>query len=396
MSGDHRRGQVQARAPGSSCRPAAGCTSSYLRLHHQYADEEHQLEDGRGRGREHRSSIGTSSWCWSTAWTWPRHGPFSMPARSTLTSCVPCTSRGQPGFGGARGRVGSTGTRSIAARRRGMRRPAAGPGRLELAAETVADQETEMTILLPRRGFATGSGIACSTMARPTGSPPGSHNSPRECHRRALSTHSVAGSPSGAFVRPIVSQQTTGRPPRVTGTRSDRSLDGADGRAAERQEAVSSFERLTADSDVAMPGRPRPSARWSGVSAFGSQGGSSRCAPSPGPAPRTSSVSWPTAPAKFCWSSKVGAKIAGIEPGARLVAEGMVGDWARRQAILNPAYELVQASSEANVRARVNHRNDRRDHQPAGPSNCPLRRQSLTCPPARRRVRLSRRALGPG
>ncbi len=39
-------------------------------------------------------------------------------------------------------------------------------------------------------------------------------------------------------------------------------------------------------------------------------------------------------------------QIAGIEPGARLVVEGMVGDWARRQAILNPSYELVQAASE--------------------------------------------------
>ena len=34
-------------------------------------------------------------------------------------------------------------------------------------------------------------------------------------------------------------------------------------------------------------------------------------------------------------------RIPGIEPGARLVAEGMVGSWSRRQAILNPDYELV-------------------------------------------------------
>ncbi|HEX4081541.1 MAG TPA: amino acid permease [Acidimicrobiales bacterium] len=34
-------------------------------------------------------------------------------------------------------------------------------------------------------------------------------------------------------------------------------------------------------------------------------------------------------------------KIPGIEPGARLVAEGMVGAWGRRLAILNPDYELV-------------------------------------------------------
>ena len=37
-------------------------------------------------------------------------------------------------------------------------------------------------------------------------------------------------------------------------------------------------------------------------------------------------------------------KIAGIEPGARLVAEGMVGAWGRRPAMLNPSFELVQGA----------------------------------------------------
>ena len=41
-------------------------------------------------------------------------------------------------------------------------------------------------------------------------------------------------------------------------------------------------------------------------------------------------------------------RIPGIQPGARLVVEGMVGDWARRQAILNPDYELI-AGPEAAV-----------------------------------------------
>ena len=41
-------------------------------------------------------------------------------------------------------------------------------------------------------------------------------------------------------------------------------------------------------------------------------------------------------------------RIPGIQPGARLVVEGMVGDWARRQAILNPDYELI-AGPEATV-----------------------------------------------
>ena len=39
-------------------------------------------------------------------------------------------------------------------------------------------------------------------------------------------------------------------------------------------------------------------------------------------------------------------KIAGIEPGSRLVAEGMVGAWGRRPAMLNPAFELVAGAGE--------------------------------------------------
>ncbi len=38
-------------------------------------------------------------------------------------------------------------------------------------------------------------------------------------------------------------------------------------------------------------------------------------------------------------------KIAGIEPGTRLVAEGMVGTWGRRTALLNPSFELVQGAT---------------------------------------------------
>ena len=37
-------------------------------------------------------------------------------------------------------------------------------------------------------------------------------------------------------------------------------------------------------------------------------------------------------------------KIAGIAPGARLVAEGMVGTWGRRPAMLTPSFELVQGA----------------------------------------------------
>jgi len=43
-------------------------------------------------------------------------------------------------------------------------------------------------------------------------------------------------------------------------------------------------------------------------------------------------------------------KIAGIEPGARLVAEGMIGAWGRRPAMLNPSFELVAGAEQDDAR----------------------------------------------
>ena len=51
-----------------------------LRLHRQYTDEEHQLEEGAAEAARRRGcSIDTSSWSWSTAWTWRRAGPSVRP-----------------------------------------------------------------------------------------------------------------------------------------------------------------------------------------------------------------------------------------------------------------------------------------------------------------------------
>ena len=38
-------------------------------------------------------------------------------------------------------------------------------------------------------------------------------------------------------------------------------------------------------------------------------------------------------------------KVPGIEPGARLVVEGMVGQWRKNLAILNPEYELISGAA---------------------------------------------------
>jgi hypothetical protein len=46
-------------------------------------------------------------------------------------------------------------------------------------------------------------------------------------------------------------------------------------------------------------------------------------------------------PAACCSSFQGGGAFPGIELGARVLVEGMVGLWRRRLAILNPYYELV-------------------------------------------------------
>ena len=215
---------------------------------------------------------------------------------------------------------------------------------LELAAETVADQETELTILLPRRGFATGwhrllhdgtadriaAGVAQLRHVSATVVPyqlTGGWFSKRRAPDREPANHGPATA--------------------VTGTRSDRSLDRAARRAAERQEAVSSFER-TAFGGHAGATTPIGQVEWRQRVRIAGRVKSVRTQPRAGTSNLECVLADGTGKILLVFQGR--RQIAGIEPGARLVAEGMVGDWARRQAILNPAYELVQASSEANVR----------------------------------------------
>ena len=73
-------------------------------------------------------------------------------------------------------------------------------------------------------------------------------------------------------------------------------------------------------------------------------------------------------------------RIPGIEPGARLVAEGMVGAWGRRLAILNPDYELVGGPTDSK-------RSQRRG--PRGRLPCPWAGRVAIVPAARWRRQAS-------
>jgi len=210
---------------------------------------------------------------------------------------------------------------------------------LELAAEAVADGETELTILLPRRGFATGwhrllhDGTADRIAAAVA-----------QLHHvnATVVPYQLTGgwfSKRRAPDREMTGDETA----HAAAARSDRSQEKAARRAADRQAADSSFERAAFGGHA---GETTPIGRveWRQRVRIAGRVNSVRTQPRAGNANLECVLADGTGKILLVFQGR--RQIAGIEPGARLVVEGMVGDWARRQAILNPSYELVQAASQ--------------------------------------------------
>ena len=205
---------------------------------------------------------------------------------------------------------------------------------LELAAETVADGETELTILLPRRGFAAGW-----------------H---RVLHDATADQIAAAVGQLAHVNATVVPYQLTGgwlSKRREWGRKVDTSLAPGSGyrasdRAADREAAErASFERA-AFGERRRGTIPISEAQWRNRVRVAGRVKSVRVQPRAG----TSNLECVLADdsGKILLVFQGRRRIPGIQPGARLVVEGMVGDWARRQAILNPDYELI-AGPEARI-----------------------------------------------
>ncbi len=205
---------------------------------------------------------------------------------------------------------------------------------LELAAETVADQQTELTILLPRRGFVAG-------------------------WQRVL--HDATADQIAAGVAQLPHVNATMVPYQLTGgwfsrrrewrrkadisAPTSRGARAAD-RAADREAAVkASFERL-AFGEKSRGTIPIGQAQWRNRVRVAGRVKSVRVQPRAGTANLECVIADDSGKLLLVFQGR--RRIPGIQPGARLVVEGMVGDWARRQAILNPDYELI-AGPEAGV-----------------------------------------------
>jgi amino acid transporter len=211
---------------------------------------------------------------------------------------------------------------------------------LELAAETVADGQTELTFLLPRRGFAAG-------WQRVLHDATADHIADAVGQLAHVNATVVPYQLTGGWfsrrrewrrkpVGPDASGQTS-RP-----TRAARAAD----RASDREAAAkASFDR-TAFGERGRGTTPIGEAQWRTRVRVAGRIKSVRVQPRAG----TSNLECVLVDdsGKLLLVFQGRRRIPGIQPGARLVVEGMVGDWARRQAILNPDYELI-AGPEAGV-----------------------------------------------
>jgi hypothetical protein len=209
---------------------------------------------------------------------------------------------------------------------------------LELAAEVVADNETELTILLPRRGFAAGW-----------------H---RVLHDGTADEIAAAVGQLAHVNATVVPYQLTGgwlsrrrewrRTPSGDVVGTSRSAKAA--QAAQAAQAARDSERHTIErAAFGEQGRgtiPIGEVQWRSRVRVAGRVKSVRVQPRAG----TSNLECVLADdsGKLLLVFQGRRRIPGIQPGARLVVEGMVGDWARRQAILNPDYELI-AGPEAGV-----------------------------------------------
>ena len=220
-----------------------------------------------------------------------------------------------------------------------------GRAAIELVADATLDGDTECTVLLPRRSYASG---LAALPARPhgrqdrRGAGPGA---PRERHHRPL-RRAAAASASGCAP---TAARCSGRAS-ATGAATDRRRSTPTGRtgvdrAGRRDGPRRPGPMLAADETLAQrAGATTPIAAVEARQRVRVAGRvkSVRVQPRAGTSNLECVLSDGTGGLLLVFQGR--PKIAGIEPGARLVAEGMVGPWGRRAAMLNPSFELVQGA----------------------------------------------------
>jgi amino acid transporter len=224
---------------------------------------------------------------------------------------------------------------------------------IELVADATLDGDTECTVLLPRRGYArvwqrflhdrTADKIAAVLSQVPHVSAtiipfnlPGRFGervrsygqSVQQARLRSTAGDQPDKDPGDAGGALIDAEGRTGldRGGRRDGARRPAALLAADNALAERAGDTTPISQVRARQRVKVAGRVK----------------SVRVQPRAGTSNLECVLSDGSGGLLLVFQGR--PKIAGIEPGARLVAEGMVGAWGRRPAMLNPSFELVQGA----------------------------------------------------
>ncbi|MHB1777028.1 MAG: amino acid permease [Acidimicrobiales bacterium] len=227
---------------------------------------------------------------------------------------------------------------------------------LELVAEAVADGDTECTVLLPRRSFRSGwqrflHDRTADKIAAVISTVP--HVS------ATIIPFDVAGRRLRGKARPddVVERLLSEQPAPAAGPSEQAGhepLGGAErrpesargegaggrperGRSKERDGPATAADRALAER--ASGTVPITDARWRERVRVAGRVRSVRVQPRAGTSNLECVLTDGSASILLVFQGR--PRIPGIEPGARLVAEGMVGSWSRRLAILNPDYELV-------------------------------------------------------
>ncbi|HTX63032.1 MAG TPA: amino acid permease, partial [Acidimicrobiales bacterium] len=245
---------------------------------------------------------------------------------------------------------------------------------LELVADVVADGETQCTLLLPRRGFnnawqrllhdRTADKIATvvsqvphvaativpfNLAAKPKGVRPPSPAPSEEPSGAAEAPAPRPPTPEAEGTAPAGEDEPAGRRDRGARNAGERVRAGGGGRwkvpgAEERTANDDRPGTPDADADVALArravdARPIGEVEWRQRVQVAGRIKSVRVQPRAGTSNLECTLVDRTGAILLVFQGR--PRIPGIDPGARLVAEGMVGAWGRRLAILNPDYELV-------------------------------------------------------
>jgi amino acid transporter len=218
-----------------------------------------------------------------------------------------------------------------------------GRAAIELVADATLDGDTECTVLLPRRTFArvwqrflhdrTADRLAAVLGQVPHVSATivpftvgGRYEERARSYGRSIQQARLGAAGDG--VAPIDVQGRTGvdRLGRRDGPKRPATMLAADETLAQRAGATTPIASVVPRQRIRVAGRVK----------------SVRVQPRAGAANLECVLSDGTGGLLLVFQGR--PKIAGIEPGARLVAEGMVGTWSRRPAMLNPSFELVQGA----------------------------------------------------